>query len=75
MFKINMTYVFHLSFYIWLGAIDISKAIAINEKFQISRQFWSYLIKQGLLPEPHYFIKSTPHMTFVHGEKNVTFLK
>ncbi|VTR47715.1 malate:quinone oxidoreductase [Actinobacillus pleuropneumoniae] len=24
------------------GSIDISKAISINEQFQVSRQFWSY---------------------------------
>ncbi len=27
------------------GTIDISKAIGINESFEISRQFWSYQMK------------------------------
>ncbi len=25
------------------GSIDVSKAITINEQFQLSKQFWSYL--------------------------------
>jgi len=57
------------------GEIDISKAVAINEQFQVSRQFWSYLVKQGLLPTPKTFITRTPHMSFVEGEKNVDFLR
>src|SRR6476469_9093665 len=26
------------------GSIDISKAIKVNEEFQVSRQFWSFLV-------------------------------
>lgn len=55
--------------------IDITKAIAINEKFQVSRQFWSFLVSKGLLPSPKTFINTTPHMTFVHGEENCDFLR
>lgn len=57
------------------GSIDISKALSINEQFQLSRQFWSSLVDRGVLSEPHTFINPTPHMTFVRGEKNVAFLK
>ena len=57
------------------GSVDPSKAIAINEQFQQSRQFWSSLVEQGVLDEPSTFINSTPHMTFVRGEKDVAFLK
>jgi malate dehydrogenase (quinone) len=56
-------------------AADPSKAIAINEQFQQSRQFWSSLIAAGILDEPQTFINSTPHMTFVRGEKDVAYLK
>ena len=31
------------------GSIDISKAIKINEQFQLSRQFWSYLVNSNLI--------------------------
>jgi malate dehydrogenase (quinone) len=57
------------------GSIDISKAISINEQFQLSRQFWSYLVNNDLIQNPQEFIMPIPHMSLVHGEKNVTFLK
>ncbi len=57
------------------GTVDISSAVNINEQFQISRQFWSYLIKKDLLPEPENFINQVPHMSFVWGDDNVAFLK
>ena len=57
------------------GSIDISKAIRINEQFQVSRQFWSYLVKNNLIRNPQDFIRPLPHMSFVQGEKNVAFLK
>ncbi|MFK9095532.1 malate:quinone oxidoreductase [Bacillus salipaludis] len=57
------------------GSIDISKAIKINEQFQLSRQFWSYLVNSNLIRNPQDFIMSIPHMSLVQGEQNVTFLK
>lgn len=55
------------------GSIDVSKALEINEQFMISRQFWSAQIKRGVLNNPHNFINSTPHMSFVWGD-NVDYL-
>ncbi|MCA1065589.1 malate:quinone oxidoreductase [Rossellomorea sp. AcN35-11] len=57
------------------GSVDISKAIKINEQFQLSRQFWSYLVNRGLIGDPKDFIMPIPHMSMVQGEKNVAFLK
>ena len=57
------------------GTVDPTKAIAINEQFQQSRQFWSSLVDEGVLDAPSTFINSAPHMTFVRGEKDVAFLK
>ncbi len=57
------------------GSIDISKAITINEQFQQSKQFWSYLIKSNLIHNPKDFIMAIPHMSLVQGEDNITFLK
>ncbi len=28
------------------GTVDCSKAIKINEQYQISKQFWAYFVKQ-----------------------------
>ncbi|MGP1909389.1 malate:quinone oxidoreductase [Metabacillus sp. JX24] len=57
------------------GSIDIGKAVKVNEQFQLSRQFWSYLVKRNLIRSPEDFIMPIPHMSFVEGEKNVAFLK
>ncbi|MFT4230496.1 MAG: malate dehydrogenase (quinone) [Microbacterium sp.] len=57
------------------GSVDPAKAISINEQFQQSRQFWSSLVERGILDAPTTFINTTPHMTFVRGEKDVAYLK
>ncbi|MFE4812105.1 malate:quinone oxidoreductase [Peribacillus simplex] len=57
------------------GSIDISKAIKINEQFQVSLQFWSYLVNCKLIDNPQDFIMPLPHMSMVQGDKNVAFLK
>lgn len=57
------------------GSIDITKALNINEQFMVSRQFWSYLVNSNLISNPEDFIRPLPHMSLVHGEKNVEFLK
>lgn len=57
------------------GQVDISKAVTVNEQFQISRQFWSYLVEQGILPSSRDFLTPVPHMSFVWGESNVSFLR
>lgn len=57
------------------GTVDCSKAIKINEQYQISKQFWAYLVKTGQLDNPDRFIQAVPHMSFVIGEDNVAFIK
>ncbi|HLQ96508.1 MAG TPA: malate dehydrogenase (quinone) [Pseudogracilibacillus sp.] len=57
------------------GSIDITKALNINEQFQLSKQFWSYLVNNGLIEQPEDFIRSVPHMSWVRGEDDVDFLK
>ncbi|MEK4194336.1 malate:quinone oxidoreductase [Paenibacillus odorifer] len=57
------------------GSIDISKAIQINEQFQLSMQFWSYLVNRKLIHNPQDFIMPLPHMSLVQGEKDIAFLK
>jgi len=57
------------------GSVDIGKAININEQFQLSMQFWSYLVNRKLLNNPQDFIMPLPHMSMVQGKDNVAFLK
>src|ERR1700726_4042021 len=56
------------------GSIDISKALQVNVEFDLSRQFWSYLVTKGAIADPRSFIHPVPHMSFVHGAANVSFL-
>ena len=32
------------------GSIDISKAVQVNEQFQVTRQFWAYAVENGCCP-------------------------
>ncbi|QQT25492.1 malate:quinone oxidoreductase [Sphingobacterium spiritivorum] len=57
------------------GSVDIKKAISIAESFEISKQFWTYLVEKGIIKDPEGFIRSIPHMSCVFGERNVEFLK
>ena len=55
------------------GDVAIDRALAINAQFEVSLQFWSFLVEQGMLPEPSSFINRTPHQSFVWGEPDVAF--
>ncbi len=57
------------------GSVEIKKAVNINEQFQVSKQYWTYLVKNGVLKDPKDFIMPIPHMSFVEGKENVSYLK
>lgn len=58
------------------GEIDLSKAEKVCKQFEISRQFWSYLIEEGIIDkDPTSFINPVPHHSWVIGEKTSTYLK
>jgi malate dehydrogenase (quinone) len=57
------------------GSIDISRALQVNTEFDISRELWSYLVTKGAIPDPHAFLESCPHMSFVWGDENIAFLR
>jgi len=57
------------------GSIDISKALQVNTEFDLSRQLWAYLAAKGIIKDPQSFIHSVPHISFVRGAENVSFLK
>lgn len=57
------------------GTIDISKALKIVESFEVSKQFWAYLLQHGYMGSPRDFINSIPHMSFVWGDKDVEYLR
>lgn len=56
------------------GTIDINKAVKVTEQFEISKQFWSYLVTKNKIKNPTKFIHTTPHISFVWGKENVDYL-
>lgn len=57
------------------GSIDISRALAVNTEFDLSRQLWAYLVSKGAIKDPQSFIHSVPHCSFVRGAADVAFLR
>lgn len=57
------------------GSVDIAKALEVNVEFDLSRQFWSYLVRKGAIASPDSFIHPVPHMSFVIGTDRQAFLR
>src|ERR1700760_3812551 len=57
------------------GSIDISKALDVNAEFDLSRQFWAFLVEKGAIKDPQSFIHPVPHCSFVRGPESCAFLK
>jgi malate dehydrogenase (quinone) len=57
------------------GSVDISKAVEVNEQFETSKHFWSYLTGQGVIRDPASFIRPIPHMSFVRGAADSEYLR
>lgn len=55
------------------GTVDTQKAETVAEAFEISRQFWASLVREGAISPS--FIRSVPHCAFVWGSENVAFLR
>jgi malate dehydrogenase (quinone) len=57
------------------GTIDIAKAVNVNEQFQVTRQFWTYAVENGVLPDVRNFLNPIPHVSFVSGAKGQQYLR
>ena len=56
------------------GSVDVERAWDINERFELSLQFWSSMSRKGHLPKPEQFIRKVPHLSWVRGEHARDFL-
>ncbi|MDE7173589.1 MAG: malate:quinone oxidoreductase, partial [Helicobacter sp.] len=56
------------------GSIQTKKAFAINQLYEISKEFYAHCVRKGLLKAPETFINPLPHVSFVFDE-NVPFLR
>ena len=57
------------------GHIDLKKASQINEQFHQTRQYWSHLVDNGVLPDPKTFINQVPHISYGRGERGRDYIK
>ncbi len=57
------------------GGVDIAKALKIVESFEVSKQFWAYLMGHGYFDSPNMFVNQIPHLSVVFGAENVAFLR
>ena len=57
------------------GRVDPAKAATINEQFQVSRQFWSHLVRAGMTGSPKEFVTPVPHVSFVTGEDGRAYMR
>lgn len=57
------------------GSVNVTKAIQIFEQFEHSKQFWSYAVASGMVDKPREFINPVAHLSFVHGQEQVDYLK
>lgn len=55
--------------------IDTKKAMRIAAQFDESRQFWAHLVQTKILQSPETFIRQVPHLSFVSGKENCSFLE
>lgn len=57
------------------GVVNISKAVKIAESFEVSKEFWASLVEKGIIGDPLEIIRHIPHISFVWGEEDTTFLR
>lgn len=57
------------------GSVATERAVNIMEQFEVTRQMWASLVRSGRLGNPRNFIRTTSHMAFVWGEKNVEYMR
>jgi malate dehydrogenase (quinone) len=57
------------------GSIDITKAVHVNEQFQVTRQFWAYAAENDILTDVRGFLNRVPHASFVQGIERIDYLR
>jgi len=54
--------------------IAVDKALLIHAQFNVAKQFWGYLVEQGIVKDPASFIHATKHCTLV-AEDSIDLLR
>ncbi|WP_295717436.1 malate:quinone oxidoreductase [uncultured Halovibrio sp.] len=48
--------------------ISVDKALKIHAQFNVAKQYWAYLVRQGIINDPRTFINQTKHCTIVPSQ-------
>ena len=57
------------------GTVKVQKVIDIFQEFEQSLQFWAHAVSSGMIDAPKEFINQVQHISFVHGQEQVEFLR
>jgi len=55
--------------------VKVQKVIDIFQEFEQTLQFWACAVRDGMIDTPKDFINPVQHISFVHGDDQVAFLK
>lgn len=55
--------------------VKVQKVIDIFQEFEQTLQFWAHAVSSGMIDTPKDFINPVRHISFVHGDDQVAFLK
>ena len=55
--------------------VKVQKVIDIFQEFEQTLQFWAHAVGTGMIESPKEFINPVQHISFVHGDDQVAFLK
>jgi malate dehydrogenase (quinone) len=55
--------------------VKVQKVIDIFQEFEQSLQFWGHAVAAGMIESPKEFINPVQHISFVHGQDQVEFLR
>src|SRR3954470_20915403 len=55
--------------------VKVQKVIDIFQEFEHSLQFWGHAVASGMIDSPKEFINPVQHISFVHGQDQVEFLR
>lgn len=55
--------------------VKVQKVIDIYQEFEQTLQFWGHAVASGMIDQPKEFINPVQHISFVHGQDQVDFLK
>ncbi|WP_075342686.1 malate dehydrogenase (quinone) [Tenacibaculum agarivorans] len=57
------------------GTVETEKAEKICTQYEISKQFWAFLIEKGYIDNPNDFVMPVKHHSWVTGKENSEYLE